>query len=105
MGISSVHKGCLHDLHHYVAIPVILLCALYGLSRLASADRKPMTEEEFEAEAKRSSTLGGAVGAFQKVFDPSHHVEYVEEQKQRVEAESEESGDRPLQNPPPPVRR
>ena len=84
---------------YYAAIAAIVFCALYGLTKLAS-DPKPMTEDEFDAEAKRSSTLGAAVGAVQKVIDPAHHVEYVEEQRQRVEAESAKSGDRPPQDPP-----
>jgi hypothetical protein len=88
---------------YYAAIGAILLCALYGLSKLATAGEKHMTKEEYAAEAERSSALGAVVGIVQKVIDPSHHVEYVEEQRQRVEAESAESGDRPPQDMPPPI--
>ena len=80
---------------YWAAIGTILVFAIYGFSRLATADRKSMSEEEYEAAAQRSSGLGAAVGVVQKVIDPSHHVEYIEEQRQRVEAESTESGDRP----------
>jgi hypothetical protein len=80
---------------YWAAIGAIFVCAIYGFSRLATADRKSMSEEEYEAAAQRSSGLGAAVGVVQKVIDPSHHVEYIEEQRQRVEAESTESGDRP----------
>jgi hypothetical protein len=54
-----------------------------------------MTEEEFEAEAKRSSRVGGALLEFQKVVDPGHKVEYVQLQEKHSEAESAESGDPP----------
>ena len=41
------------------AIGIVVVLAFFGLARLASGDRYgSMTEKEFEAEAKRSSTLG-----------------------------------------------
>jgi hypothetical protein len=84
----------------YILVGAVLLGVLYGLTKLASGDRyAKMTEEEFEKEAQRSSSMGAAMSAVQKVFDPSHHIEYVEEQKQRVEAEDSESGDRPSPGP------
>jgi hypothetical protein len=83
----------------YLIAAVIVFLAAWGIVKAASGDRYAnMTEEEFEEEAKRSSSVGGAVSALQKVFDPSHHVEYVEEQQQRVEADGAESG-----GPPKPV--
>lgn len=83
----------------YLIGAVIVFLAIYGIVKAASGDRyADMTEEEFEEEAKRSSRVGGAVSALQKVFDPSHHVEYVQEQQQRVEADGSESG-----GPPKPV--
>ena len=80
----------------YILLGVIAVAALYGLSQLASSDRyAKMTEKEFEEEARRTSSLGAAMVGVQKIFDPSHNVEYVQEQKHRAEAESEDSGDRP----------
>ena len=80
---------------YWGAIGAILLCALYGLSKLVSANQESITEEEFEAKAKRSSSVGAAVRVLQRAYDPSHHVEYVEEQKHRVEPESAESAGPP----------
>lgn len=76
----------------------VLAIIVYGIGKavIASGQRySEMTEEEFEAEAKRKSMIGAGVAEFQKVFDPSHHVEYIQEQEQRIEAESAESGDKP----------
>jgi hypothetical protein len=83
----------------YALAFIVVVLAIYGIVKAIGGDRYAnMTEEEFEEEAKRSSSVGGAVSALQKVFDPSHHVEYVEEQQQRVEADGAESG-----GPPKPV--
>jgi len=83
----------------YAVAFIVVLLAICGIVKAIGGDRYAnMTEEEFEEEAKRSSRVGGAVSALQKVFDPSHHVEYVEEQQQRVEADGAESG-----GPPKPV--
>ena len=83
----------------YLIGAVIVFLAICGIVKSASDNRyADMTEEEFEEEAKRSSSVGGAVSALQKVIDPSHHVEYVQEQQQRVEADGAESG-----GPPKPV--
>lgn len=83
----------------YIIGAIIIFLAIWGIVKAASGERyADMTEAEFEEEAKRSSRIGGAVSALQKVFDPSHHVEYVHEQQQRVEADGAESG-----GPPKPV--
>ncbi|MBI3663542.1 MAG: hypothetical protein HY234_10915 [Acidobacteria bacterium] len=60
-----------------------------------------MTEEEFEAEAKRSSLLGAAVMGLQKVLEPKR-VEYILQRDNRVEGDSAEAGDRPPDKPPAP---
>ena len=88
-----------------IGIVVVLVC---GIVKAASADRySNMTEEEFEAEAQRSSLIGGAMIGLQQVIDPGHRVEYLQEQKLRIEAEDADSGDRsdagpaaPSQDPP-----
>jgi hypothetical protein len=83
----------------YLIGAVIVFFVVWGIVKAASGNRYAnMTEEEFEEEAKRSSSVGGAVSALQKVFDASHHVEYVQEQQERVEADGAESG-----GPPKPV--
>lgn len=80
----------------YVIGVALLVLIVYGIAKAASGDRySKMTEEEFEAEAKRSSAMGAAVAAFQKTFDPSHHVEYTQEEQQRIEADGSELGDKP----------
>jgi hypothetical protein len=85
---------------YYLIAGAVFVGAIYGFTQLASGGRyAKMTEEEFEAEALRSSSMGAAMSAVQKIVDPSHRVEYVEQQKQRVEAEGSESGDKPTPGP------
>jgi len=85
----------------YVLTGIVVVALLYAIVKAASGDRyAKMTEEEFEAEARRSSKVGAAVIGFQKIVDPGHRVEYVQEQNEAVEAESAESGDRPHDDPP-----
>jgi hypothetical protein len=80
----------------YVLTGIIIVLLVFAIAKAASGDRyAKMTEEEFEKEAKRSSKVGAAVIGFQKVVDPGHRVEYVQEQNERVEAENAESGDAP----------
>ena len=80
----------------YALGALILIALVYAIAKAASGNRySEMTEQEFEAEAQRSSRLGGAVAGLQKILDPSHHVEYVQEQQERVEADGSELGDRP----------
>ncbi len=92
---------------YYFIVGAVIVGIIYGLTQLASSDRYAnMTEEEFEAEAKRSSSLGAAMSAVQKIVDPSHRVEYVEQQNRRVEADGSEAGDQspqddaPFEQPP-----
>jgi hypothetical protein len=80
----------------YVVGFAVFAFIIYGIVKAISGKSyAEMTEEEFEAEAKRSSHLGSAIAAAQSIIDPGHRVEYVQEQKQRIEAESAESGDPP----------
>jgi hypothetical protein len=84
---------------NYIIAGIIVILAICGIVKAVGGDRyASMTEEEFEEEAKRSSRTGGMVSALQKIVDPSHHVEYVQEQQERVEADGAESG-----GPPKPV--
>lgn len=74
------------------------LLIIYGIVKAATGNPySEMSEEEFEAEAKRGSLLGPAIMTIQKNVDPNHHVEYVQEQEESIEAVSAESGDRPDQ--------
>ena len=80
---------------YYFIVGAVIVGIIYGLTQLASGDRyADMTEEEFEEEAKRSSSLGAAMSAVQKIIDPGHRVEYVEQQNRRLEADGAEAGDR-----------
>lgn len=80
----------------YVIALGILALIIIGITKAASGRRyEEMTEEEFEAEAKRSSTLGAAVSGLQKIVAPEHASEHIIEQQQRIEAERTNSGDRP----------
>jgi uncharacterized protein affecting Mg2+/Co2+ transport len=79
---------------------VVLVAIVWGIAKAASGNRYAnMTEEEFEAEAKRASLVGAGVMGLQKVIDPGHRVEYVEQAQQQVEADSAESGDGPETGP------
>lgn len=80
----------------YAIGAIVVVALVWAIAKAASSDRySRMTEEEFEAEAQRSSRLGGTVAVLQKILDPSHRVEYVQEQRERAEADGAESGDRP----------
>jgi hypothetical protein len=75
---------------------ILFAAIIWGIAQAASSNRYAhMTEKEFEEEAKQTSGVGGMVTAFQKIVDPSHAVEYVQEEKQRAEADGAESGDTP----------
>ena len=82
----------------FITIVVLVLVAaiIWAIAKAANSDRYAnMTEEEFEAEARRSSAIGGAVAGLQKVIDPSHRVEYVQGQNERIEVDGAESSDHP----------
>jgi len=79
----------------YAIVLAVVVLAIWGIVKSASGDRySKMTEEEFEAEAKRASLIGAGMIGLQKVIDPGHRVEYVMEEKQQAEADGAESGDR-----------
>lgn len=85
-------------LHAFATVLIALV--IYGIVRMASGDRySNMTEQEFEAEARRGSTMGGAMAEVQKIVDPNHHVEYVQEEGERMDADGSESGERPETGP------
>jgi hypothetical protein len=73
-----------------------------GIVKAASGrHHENMTGQEFEAEAKRSSTIGSMVGGLQKIIDPGHSTQQMVEQQQRLEADRTNSGDRPKPGSPP----
>jgi hypothetical protein len=84
------------------AIGVAMVAAIvYAIAKSASGNRYArMTENEFEAEARRASSIGSAVAAVQKIVDPSHHVEYVQEENERLEADASTPGDKPQSGDP-----
>ena len=80
----------------YLIAGIIVVLAIWGIVKAVGGDRyASMTEEEFEEDAKRSSRAGSMVSAFQKIVDPSHKIEYAQEQKERLEADGAESGGPP----------
>lgn len=80
----------------------ILVLIVIGIVKFASGRRyEDMTEEEFEAEAKRGSGIGAAIGSLQKIIDSGHSTEHMVEQQQRLEADRTNSGDRPKAGSPP----
>jgi hypothetical protein len=87
----------------YVLTGVLVAALLYAIAKAAGGGRYAnMTEEDFEKEARRSSSAGAAVMGFQKIIDPGHRVEYVQQQRQSVEADAASSGDGPAPKPPVP---
>lgn len=86
----------------YVIGIAILALIVIGTVKFASGRRyQDMTEQEFEAEAKRSSSIGSAIGGLQKIIDSAHSTEHMIEQQQRLEADRTNSGDRPKPGSPP----
>ena len=80
----------------YFLVVIVIGVLIYAMVKIASSKGySEMTSEEFEAEAKRGSRMSGAMAALQKIIDPGHHVEYVQEQKEAVRADGAESGDHP----------
>jgi len=78
----------------YILGFAVVIAIVIGIVKVASSDRyAKMTEEEFEAEAKRGSRIGGALLEVQKLANPSLKVEYLHQQDKRVEGEQAESGD------------
>lgn len=83
-----------------IFIACVIVAAVYGLAKVANGDHyKEMTEEEFELEAKRSSRIGGAILEAQRLIDPGHRVEYIQQREKHADAESAESGDWPESGP------
>ncbi|HKF53176.1 MAG TPA: hypothetical protein VKB26_12755 [Candidatus Acidoferrales bacterium] len=80
----------------------ILALIVIGIAKAASGRHyEDMTEEGFEAEAKRGSSMGSAIGSLQKIIDSAHSTEHMIEQEQRLEADRTNSGDRPRPGSPP----
>ncbi len=76
----------------FVVFVVVLIAIVIGV---AGSDRySKMTEEEFEAEAERSSLLGAAMLATQKLIQPSRAQAMIE-QKKRVEKDATAAGGEP----------
>jgi hypothetical protein len=93
---AKLQKGGNRKGMETILILGVVVAAVYGLLKMADGDRyQKMTEEEYEAEAKRSSRIGGAMLEVQKIVDPGHHVEYIQQNEKRAEGESAESGDKP----------
>jgi hypothetical protein len=85
----------------YVIALGLLALVVFGIMKAAiGRDYSKMTEEEFEAEVKRGSTMGAAVGGLQKIIDRGHTTEYIVEQQQRIEADRTNSGGRPESGSP-----
>jgi hypothetical protein len=89
----------------YALAAVLIALVIYGIVKRASDRYSNMTEQEFEAEAQRGSSIGGAMAEVQKIVDSSHHVEYVQEEAERMEADGSESGDKPETGPFPQRRK
>lgn len=84
----------------FVMLVAVLALVAVVVSLTTSKDRyAQMTEEEFEAEAKRSSLLGAAVMEMHKFLQPTR-VEYMRRRDKRVEADSTEAGEPPPKEPP-----
>jgi ABC-type bacteriocin/lantibiotic exporter with double-glycine peptidase domain len=76
------------------AVVVVMLVVAFIAVLGAKEDLSDMSEEKFEAEAKRSSMIGAGVAELHKVFQPNRVKTFVEE-KHRVKVEKSFSGDKP----------
>ncbi len=75
---------------------IVLLGVLAMIIHAATQDRyAKMSEEEFEAEAKRGSALGGVFLEIQNILEPQRKVEHMLQRDKKVEGDSAESGDKP----------
>ena len=77
-----------------VAVVALIIGVAAGKDRYAE-----MSEEEFEAEAKRASLLGAAVMEMHKFLQPTR-VEFMRKRDKRVEGDSAEAAGRPPGDPP-----
>ena len=85
----------------YVIGFAVFVALIVAIVKAASGERyTKMSEEEYEAEVRRSSLMGAAVAGLQKVIDPDHHVQHIEEQAQRLEADAANLGDGPVAGKP-----
>jgi hypothetical protein len=73
-----------------IVVLVVAFLAVFG----AKEDLSDMSEEEFEAEAKRSSMIGAGVAELHKAFQPNR-VKQVVEEKLRAKEVRSFSGDKP----------
>ena len=79
----------------WIEIGVVVAVMIALIVTLGAKDRhSEMTEEEFEAEAKRVSALGAGVVELHKMFQPAR-VKQVIAEKQRAKQEMNVSGDPP----------
>lgn len=80
----------------YLIGSMALLGLLWVLVRLVSAKDRyaEMTEEEFEAEAKKSSWIGMGLQDLQRIIE-GRKVEYMLQRDKHVEEESADSSDKP----------
>lgn len=82
-----------------LAVLAAVVALIVGFT--AGKDRyAEISEEEFEAEAKRASLLGAAVMRLQKVLEPKH-VEYMIQRDKKVEGDHSVAGDLPSSDAPP----
>jgi hypothetical protein len=79
----------------YIIGLAFMIVLVFLIVKFANSDRfADMTDQEFEAESKRASSIAGPIAVFQKLIDPGHHVEYVQEEKQG-KPQSAQPGDGP----------
>jgi hypothetical protein len=74
----------------YVIVLAFVSLLLFLVGKFADSNRySRMTDAEYEAEAKRASKFAAPLAAIQKLVDPEHHVEYVQEEKEEKLDQSE----------------
>ena len=80
-----------------IVLAVVLAFALLGIFHVIAGKSRyeGMTEEEFEAEARRGSPVGSALLEVQSILEPGRKMEYVLQQDKRAEGDSAELGDSP----------
>ena len=80
----------------FIAVVALIIALAVGVARGSRSSRfAEMTEEEYNREAERVTMRGAGVAEFQRIVDPSHKVEYLQQRDKHVQAEEVDSGDRP----------
>jgi hypothetical protein len=99
-GEKNSDSGIISAANMYYLIVCFLALAVvetlvYIVPKITGRNRyTDMTDQDFEAKAKRRSPAFGLMLAIQKLIGPGHHVEYIQRRQDDLEADESDSGNR-----------